>query len=136
MEEDKKGQATKGGDDAGKKKAPSKAEVADSSVAQAGDGAPATTAQKDSVPSSKARTEPKDASASGQPKPPKMANKLREFRIDRMMSKAELARKAGLSVLTVARIEKGYGCRMDTKRKILKALGLKLSDRRKVFEDE
>jgi DNA-binding XRE family transcriptional regulator len=53
-----------------------------------------------------------------------------------MMSKAELARKAGLSVLTVARIEKGYGCRMDTKRKILKALGLKLVDRRMVFEDE
>ena len=63
-------------------------------------------------------------------------NNLREYRIEAMMSKAELARKAGLSVLTVARIEKGYGCRMDTKRKILKALGLKLADRRKVFEDE
>jgi DNA-binding XRE family transcriptional regulator len=63
-------------------------------------------------------------------------NRLREFRIERMMSKAELARKAGLSVLTVARIESGYGCRMDTKRKILKALGLRLSDRRKVFEDD
>ncbi len=65
-----------------------------------------------------------------------VANRLREFRIENMMSKAELARKAGLSVLTVARIEKGYGCRMDTKRKILKALGLKLADRRKVFEDD
>lgn len=63
-------------------------------------------------------------------------NKLREYRIENMMSKAELARKAGLSVLTVARIEKGYDCRMDTKRKLLKALGLKLADRRKVFEDE
>ena len=52
-------------------------------------------------------------------------NLLREFRIEQMMSKAELARKAGLSVLTVDRIEKGYGCRMDTKRKLLKALGLK-----------
>jgi len=68
--------------------------------------------------------------------PPKINNNLREFRIERMMSKAELARKAGLSVLTVARIEKGFGCRMDTKRKILKALGLKLADRRKVFEDD
>ncbi len=65
-----------------------------------------------------------------------ISNRLREFRIENMMSKAELARKAGLSVLTVARIEKGYGCRMDTKRKILKALGLKLADRRKVFEDD
>jgi DNA-binding XRE family transcriptional regulator len=63
-------------------------------------------------------------------------NQLREYRIENMMSKAELARKAGLSVLTVARIEKGYDCRMDTKRKLLKALGLKLADRRKVFEDE
>jgi DNA-binding XRE family transcriptional regulator len=53
-----------------------------------------------------------------------------------MMSKAELARKAGLSVLTIDRIEKGFGCRMDTKRKIIKALGLKLSDRRKLFQEE
>ena len=72
----------------------------------------------------------------GQKARPSAKNQLREFRIERMMSKAELARKAGLSVLTVARIEKGYGCRMDTKRKILKALGLKLSDRKKVFEDD
>lgn len=63
-------------------------------------------------------------------------NQLREVRIEQMMSKAELARKAGLSVLTIDRIEKGFGCRMDTKRKILKALGLKLSDRRKVFKDD
>jgi DNA-binding XRE family transcriptional regulator len=66
----------------------------------------------------------------------RVVNRLRAFRIERMMSKAELARKAGLSVLTVARIESGYGCRMDTKRKILKALGLRLSDRRRVFEDD
>lgn len=63
-------------------------------------------------------------------------NNLRDVRIEQMMSKAELARKAGLSVLTIDRIEKGFGCRMDTKRKILKALGLKLSDRRKVFKDD
>lgn len=66
----------------------------------------------------------------------RISNNLREFRIEQMMSKAELARKAGLSVLTIDRIEKGFGCRMDTKRKILKALGLKLSDRRKVFLEE
>ncbi len=66
----------------------------------------------------------------------RMQNTLREFRIEQMMSKAELARKAGLSVLTIDRIEKGFGCRMDTKRKILKALGLKLSDRRKLFQEE
>ena len=67
---------------------------------------------------------------------PKSKNNLREIRIENMMSKAELARKAGLSVLTITRIENGYGCRMDTKRKILKALGLKVTDRRKVFEDD
>lgn len=65
-----------------------------------------------------------------------ISNNLREHRIEQMMSKAELARKAGLSVLTIDRIEKGYGCRMDTKRKILRALGLKLSDRRKVFKED
>ena len=67
---------------------------------------------------------------------PKSKNNLREIRLENMMSKAELARKAGLSVLTITRIEAGYGCRMDTKRKILKALGLKVADRRKVFEDD
>lgn len=65
-----------------------------------------------------------------------VANNLREYRLEQMMSKAELARKAGLSVLTIDRIENGYGCRMDTKRKILKALGFKLNDRHKVFKEE
>ena len=49
------------------------------------------------------------------------------------MSKAELARKAGLSALTIDRVEKGMFCRMDTKRKILLALGLKLTDKDKIF---
>lgn len=49
------------------------------------------------------------------------------------MSKAELARKAGLSALTIDRVEKGMLCRMDTMRKILLALGLKISDKEKVF---
>ena len=49
------------------------------------------------------------------------------------MSKAELARKASLSALTIDRVEAGYNCRMDTKRKIILALGLTLSDKDKVF---
>lgn len=70
-------------------------------------------------------------------KPARKKNNLRKVRIERMMSKAELARRANLSVLTVDRIEKGFGCRMDTKRKILEALGLTLPDRIRVFgEDE
>ena len=52
------------------------------------------------------------------------------------MSKAELARKAGVSPLTIDRIESGKSCRMDTKRKIILALGLGLSDRTKVFADD
>ena len=63
-------------------------------------------------------------------------NNVRKIRIERMMSKAELARRANLSVLTIDRVEKGFGCRMDTKRKILEALGLRLADRVRVFGEE
>jgi DNA-binding XRE family transcriptional regulator len=77
------------------------------------------------------------SSSSGRGKPDKKsANRVRETRIERMMSKAELARRAGLSVLTIDRVEKGLGCRMDTKRKILEALGLSLVDRVRVFGEE
>ena len=60
-------------------------------------------------------------------------NNVQRFREALMMSKAELARKAGLSTLTIDRIEAGRPCRLDTKRKILLALGLKVSDKDKVF---
>ncbi len=50
-----------------------------------------------------------------------------------MMSKAELARKAGLSTLTIDRVESGRPCRLDTKRKILLALGMKVADKDRVF---
>jgi len=60
-------------------------------------------------------------------------NSLREIRESLMMSKSELSRKAGISPLTIKRIENGKSCRVETKRKILLALGLKLSDRDKVF---
>lgn len=52
-----------------------------------------------------------------------------------LLSKAELARKASLSPLTVDRIERGFPCRVDTKRKIIQALGIKLVDKGKVFFD-
>ena len=63
-------------------------------------------------------------------------NRVRQCRIESMMSKAELARRANLSVLTIDRLEKGFGCRMHTKRKILEALGLSLADRVRVFGEE
>ena len=50
-----------------------------------------------------------------------------------MMSKSELARKAGITTMTIDRIEKGMNCRLETQRKILLALGYKISDKDKVF---
>ncbi len=60
-------------------------------------------------------------------------NNVQRYRESLMMSKAELARKAGLSSLTIDRVEAGRPCRLDTKRKILLALGLRVSDKDQVF---
>lgn len=68
--------------------------------------------------------------------PGREQNRVRQLRSERMMSKAELARRAGLSTLTVDRVEKGMPCRMDTKRKILEALGLTPTARVTVFGDD
>lgn len=61
------------------------------------------------------------------------SNNVQQFREALLLSKAELARKAGLSTLTIDRIEAGRPCRLDTKRKILLALGLKVADKDRVF---
>lgn len=63
-------------------------------------------------------------------------NNVQKIREEQLMSKAELARKAGLSALTIDRVEGGMSCRMDTMRKIILALGFKLSDKEKVFPEE
>ena len=60
-------------------------------------------------------------------------NNLQRYREHLMLSKAELARKAGLSTLTIDRVEAGRPCRLDTKRKILLALNLKVADKDRVF---
>lgn len=60
---------------------------------------------------------------------------LQAIREQMLMSKAELARRSGLSALTISRIEEGKPCRMDTMRKVLFALGLSLEDRIRVFGD-
>lgn len=67
------------------------------------------------------------------PTPTRKDNNVRKIRLAKMMSKAELARRAGVSTLTIDRVEKGFSCRMDTKRKILEALQLTTSDRIAVF---
>ena len=66
----------------------------------------------------------------------KKMNRVRKFREEKMMSKAELARQAGVTAQTINRIEKGYDCRVDTKRKILFALGFELSDRARLFSKD
>jgi DNA-binding XRE family transcriptional regulator len=60
-------------------------------------------------------------------------NNVRKLREQLLMSKAELAKAAGLSVLTVDRVERGEDCRISTKRKLIKALGLNLGDKDRVF---
>jgi len=52
------------------------------------------------------------------------------------MSKAELARKAGISPLTIDRIEKGLPCRLETKRKIILALGRDVSEKNTIFPQD
>ena len=60
-------------------------------------------------------------------------NNLKQIRAKAMLSKAELGRKAGVSVLTVTRIEQGKECRMETKRRIIQALGYKIEAKSKIF---
>ena len=62
-------------------------------------------------------------------------NRVKEIRESLLMSKAELARKAGVSPLTIDRIEKGAPCRMATMRKIILALDLDVTDRERVFPE-
>jgi DNA-binding XRE family transcriptional regulator len=63
-------------------------------------------------------------------------NTLRELRESLMISKAELARKANISTVTITRIEQGRACRIETKRKIVLALGYNISDKNKVFGED
>ena len=62
------------------------------------------------------------------------SNNVKKVREAKMLSKAELARMAGISPLTLDRIEKGKDCRMATKRKILLALGLSIEQKNTVFK--
>lgn len=63
-------------------------------------------------------------------------NNVREIRETMLISKAELARRAGISPITVDRIENGAPCRMETKRKIILALSMQISDKDKVFPEQ
>jgi len=63
-------------------------------------------------------------------------NSVQRLREAQLLGKAEFARRAGVSESTIDRVEAGQGCRMETKRKILFALGLTLSDGPKVFKKD
>jgi predicted transcriptional regulator len=62
-------------------------------------------------------------------------NNVRKIREQRMISKMELARLAGVSSVTIDRIERGEPCRVETMRKIILALGFTLAEKEKVFPD-
>jgi DNA-binding XRE family transcriptional regulator len=63
----------------------------------------------------------------------KKKNLLKIYREQLFISKAELARNPGISAATIDRIEKGKGCHLETKKKIILALGLELSEADKIF---
>ena len=62
-------------------------------------------------------------------------NNVKTLREELLMSKAELARRAEVSPITINRVESGEDCRLDTKRKIILALGKKLDEKTHVFPD-
>ena len=66
----------------------------------------------------------------------KNRNKVKFIRESKLMSKSELARKSGVSALTIDRVERGEICRMETMRKIILALGYSLEEKNKVFQDQ
>ncbi len=65
--------------------------------------------------------------------PAQQMNNVKKIRESKMLSKTELAKLAGISPLTLDRIERGKDCRLATKRKILLALGLKITQKSRVF---
>lgn len=66
----------------------------------------------------------------------KQSNKLKEYRERNLISKTELARHAEISLVTLDRIEKGYDCRLSTKRKIIEALGVDIQEKDTIFPEE
>lgn len=64
---------------------------------------------------------------------PLVPNRVRELRENKLMTQAQLARKAKVALRTIHSVEKGMNCRMDTKRKILLALGMSFEEKDQVF---
>ncbi|MDR1037894.1 MAG: helix-turn-helix transcriptional regulator [Deltaproteobacteria bacterium] len=62
-------------------------------------------------------------------------SRLAEIREQRLMSRAELARKAEISPLTILKIENGQRCRPETARKIIMGLGYNLEDNERLYKE-
>ena len=62
-------------------------------------------------------------------------NRVRELRENKLMTQAQLAKRAKVALRTIHSVEKGMNCRMDTKRKILLALGVPFEQKGEVFLD-
>lgn len=62
-------------------------------------------------------------------------NLVKMIRKELMMSKTELAQKAGITINTINRIENNLPCRIESKRKILRGLGYKISEKDRVFPE-
>ncbi len=78
-------------------------------------------------------TQPMNESETVSANGPNGLNRVRELRENKLMTQAQLARKAKVALRTIHSVEKGMNCRMDTKRKILLALGLRFEDKDLVF---
>jgi DNA-binding XRE family transcriptional regulator len=102
-------------------------------VGEVADGGEGREGEGDGEVEAAANKRGRRASGASRPKGGEQPNNVRKLRQAAMMSKAELARRAGVSPLTIDRVESGCPCRMDTKRKILEALGLSPSAREQVF---
>jgi DNA-binding XRE family transcriptional regulator len=61
------------------------------------------------------------------------ANPIRRLREELLMTREELAERAGVSLRTVWSVENGRRCRVPTKRRILHALGVAKRRHREVF---
>ena len=62
-------------------------------------------------------------------------NLVKKIREKRMMSKAELARRSGVSLNTIIRMEKNLPCRIESKRKVLSGLGYDISQKDEIFPE-
>lgn len=60
-------------------------------------------------------------------------NHVRERRVELLLTQEQLARSAGVSLRCLLDVEHGYPCRMQTQRRLLRALGVSFDRRAEVF---